>query len=102
MSVRYDWDVKPAVSNLLEIYSLCADEPIEKIEERYAGRGYGDFKKDLAEVVVEKLSPIQERYYELIDSEELDLILFKGAESARQQAEPTLRLVKERMGFLLP
>jgi tryptophanyl-tRNA synthetase len=100
MQVKYDWENKPAVSNLIEIYSICADESIETIEKRYEGQGYGVFKKDLAEVMVNKLTPIQERFHELIDSEELDRILKEGARKAAELAAPTLREVKERMGFL--
>jgi tryptophanyl-tRNA synthetase len=101
MSVRYDWDTKPAISNLLEIYSLCSDETIESIEKRYEGQGYGAFKKDLAEVIVNKLTPIQERYNQLIKSDELDRVLREGAMKVAELAEPTLRQVKDRMGFLL-
>jgi tryptophanyl-tRNA synthetase len=101
MSIRYDWDTKPAVSNLIEIYSLCSDESIATIEKKYEGQGYGAFKKDLAEVLVNKLTPIQERYRELIDSAELDLIIKDGSQKAEKIANTNLRLVKERMGFVV-
>lgn len=99
--VRYDRETKPAISNLLEIYSLCGDEPIPVIEKRYEGQGYGTFKKDLAEVVVNRLTPIQERYNELFHSEELTKILHNGAEKAAALANRKLREVKEKMGFVL-
>jgi tryptophanyl-tRNA synthetase len=101
MKVRYDVESKPAISNLLEIYSLCSDESIETIESRYEGQGYGLFKKDLAEVIVRKLTPVQERYSELIKSEELDRVLIEGARKAAELALPTLRQVKERMGLVM-
>lgn len=100
MSVRYDWESKPAVSNLIEIYSVFADEPIPVIEKRYEGQGYGAFKKDLAEVVIAKLTPLQERYEELIHSEELDHILKEGARKAAAEAHKTLDAAKRAMGLL--
>ncbi|WP_332632968.1 tryptophan--tRNA ligase [Halalkalibacter flavus] len=98
-SIRFDRDEKPAVSNLLSIYSLCSGESIENIEERYAGKGYGDFKSDLAEVVVETLRPIQQRYYELIDSEELDDILDHGANKANDVALRMIEKAERAMGL---
>ncbi|MCL7749168.1 tryptophan--tRNA ligase [Halalkalibacter alkaliphilus] len=98
-SIRFDRDEKPAVSNLLSIYSLCSGESIENIEERYVGKGYGDFKSDLAEVVVETLRPIQQRYYELIDSEELDDILDHGANKANDVALRMIEKAERAMGL---
>ncbi|MBH5319750.1 tryptophan--tRNA ligase [Paenibacillus sp. GSMTC-2017] len=100
MSVRYDWEAKPAVSNLIEIYSVFSDEAIPVIEKRYEGQGYGTFKKDLAEVVITKLTPLQEKYNELIQSEELDRILQEGARKASQEAHKTLDAAKKAMGLL--
>lgn len=100
MSVRYDWDNKPAVSNLIEIYAVFSGESTETIERRYEGQGYGGFKKDLAEVVVEKLVPIQERYRDIIDSDELILILKEGAMRASETAQITLLQAKRAMGFV--
>lgn len=99
-SVRCDWDTKPAVSNLIEIYSVFANEPVEIIEKRYAGEGYGTFKKDLAEVVVEKLVPIQEKFKEIVDSRELDDILKRGAQKASEKAYDTLKRAKQAMGLV--
>src|ERR687885_1152229 len=82
---------KPAIANLLGIYAALAEKSILELEEQYEGRGYGDFKKDLAEVVVEALSPIRERSLELLDDpRELDEILESGAERARKVASSTL------------
>ncbi|MCG0239707.1 MAG: tryptophan--tRNA ligase [Firmicutes bacterium] len=100
--VRYDPERKPAVSNLMEIYSQLAGISLEEVAERYRGKGYGVFKQDLAEVVVSALAPIQERYRELRESPELLRILDEGAEKAAAVAEATLRTVKERMGLVLP
>src|SRR5690606_23267474 len=80
--VKYDKENKPGVSNLLAIYSIFSGKSIEDLEKEYEGKGYGAFKGDLAQVVVEKLKPIQDRYYELIDSPELDEILDRGAQKA--------------------
>lgn len=100
MQIRYDWEQKPAVSNLIEIYSVFSGEDIPVIEKRYEGQGYGTFKKELAEVVIEKLTPIQEKYREIVHSSELDQILKDGAERATAAAERTLTKVKQAMGFV--
>ncbi|CAA9410155.1 MAG: Tryptophanyl-tRNA synthetase [uncultured Rubrobacteraceae bacterium] len=91
---------KPAITNLLGIYAGMTGRSIPEIEEQYRGRGYGDFKKDLAEVVVEKLSPIRERTLELLDDpRELDGILEAGAERAREVARSTLHNAWARLGL---
>ncbi|WP_026690196.1 tryptophan--tRNA ligase [Alteribacter aurantiacus] len=97
--VRYDKENKPGVSNLLSIYSLFSEMTIEEIETKYEGKGYGDFKGDLAEVVVAALKPIQERYNELIESDELDRILDDGAEKANRHARKTLAKAERAMGL---
>lgn len=97
--VRYDVENKPAISNLLSIYSLFSERTIEDIEKQYAGQGYGPFKKDLAEVVVEGLRPVQERYQQLINSDELPAILADGAKRAAQLSASTLQEVKDKLGF---
>ncbi|MCL6631113.1 MAG: tryptophan--tRNA ligase [Alicyclobacillus herbarius] len=99
--VRYDVENKPAISNLLTIYSLFSGKSVAELEKQYQGQGYGPFKKDLAEAVVAGLSPIQERYQEILDSPELDAILRDGAERAAAKCEETLRMVKQRIGFLV-
>jgi len=91
---------KPALSNLLSIYSLLSDEPILTIEARYAGRGYGAFKSDLAEIVVSALAPIQKRFVELERDPRIALdVLARGADQAREQASAKMTLVRERMGL---
>jgi len=100
--VKFDPANKPEVSNLLGIYSHCAGLSIEEIEAKYDGQGYGAFKKDLAEVVVSVLEPLQQRYHEIRASGEIRDILRQGAERAAAVGDQTVRDVKERMGFLLP
>lgn len=100
MNVRYDWEAKPAVSNLMEIYSVFSGDSIGTIEKRYEGQGYGSFKKDLAEVVIAKLEPIQKTYHEIVNSEELDNILKDGANRAAEAASKTLLAAKRAMGFV--
>jgi tryptophanyl-tRNA synthetase len=99
--VRFDEDGKPGISNLLRIYSVLAGVGIEEIEERYAGRGYGDFKGDLAELVVDFVTPFRDRTFELLDDRtELDKILATGADRARAVAAATLAAAYDRLGFV--
>jgi tryptophanyl-tRNA synthetase len=91
---------KPAITNLLNIYAGLTDRTVPEIEARYQGKGYGDFKKDLGEVVVETLAPIRERALDLLDDpKELDDLLDAGAEKARAVARPILRDAASRMGL---
>jgi tryptophanyl-tRNA synthetase len=99
--IRYDPDAKPGVSNLLEIMSVATDEPIDALERRFEGSGYGDLKEAVGESVVELLTPIRERFEALrADERELQRLLSVGAEKARRTAEPTLEAMYERMGFV--
>ncbi|GAA5344514.1 tryptophanyl-tRNA synthetase [Planifilum fimeticola] len=98
--IRYDPDEKPGISNLLVIYSLLSGESIPSLEQKYQGVGYGQFKRDLAEVVVEHLTPIQERYRELRKSGEVERVLAAGAEQASRVADETLNKMKESIGLL--
>jgi tryptophanyl-tRNA synthetase len=96
-------DDKPALTNLLTIFALLSRETIPTVEERYAGRGYGAFKNDLAELVVQTISPIQERLAELeADPDVAARALAAGAERARAHAVPKMALVRERMGLGAP
>jgi len=97
--VKYDKENKPGVSNLLTIYSILGQVSIEALEAKYEGKGYGEFKSDLAEVVIGALKPIQDRYHELIESEELDRILDEGAERANQTANKMLKKMENAMGL---
>ncbi|MBU8906925.1 tryptophan--tRNA ligase [Desertibacillus haloalkaliphilus] len=98
-TVAFNREEKPAISNLLSIYSLCSGKSISDIEDLYKDKGYGDFKGDLANVVVEALRPIQQRYNELINSSELDDILDHGAEKANRTAMKTLEKAERAMGL---
>jgi tryptophanyl-tRNA synthetase len=99
--IRFDRDAKPGVANLLTIYSVLAGRTVEDVVSEYSGRGYGDLKKGLAEVVTESFTPIRERTQELLaDPAELDRILGKAAERASEVAEATLAKVYDRIGFL--
>jgi tryptophanyl-tRNA synthetase len=96
-----DLIAKPGVTNLLTIHAALSGATIAELEERFVGRGYGDLKKELAEVVTEALGPIRTRTQELLDDPaELERILAAGAESARVVAAPTLAAVYDRIGFL--
>ncbi|MCL6615630.1 MAG: tryptophan--tRNA ligase [Anoxybacillus ayderensis] len=97
--IRYDKENKPGVSNLLTIYYILANEPIEQLEERYAGKGYGEFKADVAQVIIDALTPIQEKYYELMESSKLDDILDEGAEKANRVASKMLKKMENAIGL---
>ncbi|WP_187950505.1 tryptophan--tRNA ligase [Helicobacter pylori] len=92
-------ETREGVFNLLNIYMLLSDESPEKIEERFKNKGYGDFKKELAEVVIQSLKPIQERYREISD-DEVKAVLNCGAKKARPLARATYQKAKELMGLI--
>ncbi|MDF2573750.1 MAG: trpS [Agromyces sp.] len=99
--VRYDPAEKPGISNLLDILAAITGRPIAELETEYEGRGYGDFKKDVAEAVVDRVAPIRARTLELMeDPAELDRLLAVGAERAAERAERILRTVYDRVGFV--
>ncbi|QST01825.1 tryptophan--tRNA ligase [Pontibacillus sp. ALD_SL1] len=97
--VKYDKENKPGISNLLTIYSSFSGESIEALEAKYDGKGYGDFKQGCANAVIEGMRPIQARYYELIESDELDEILDHGADKANYEASKMIRKAKKAMGL---
>jgi tryptophanyl-tRNA synthetase len=100
-TVRYDREQKPGVSNLLVIYAALTGRQIPSIEDEYAGHGYGDFKKGLAEVVVSEFEPVRARALELLDDPaELDRVLAANADRADTVASATLDTVYERVGLL--
>jgi len=99
--VRFDAEAKPGISNLLTIFSALTGTPIDKIETAYSGKGYGDFKKDLADVVVDFTTPLRQKVHGYLDDPAaLDAILDAGAQRAREVASGTMELVRERVGFL--
>jgi tryptophanyl-tRNA synthetase len=98
--VRADLENKPGITGLLSLLSAIEGVPIASLEERYDGRGYGDFKKDVAEAVVALLEPLQARHAELAsDPGEVVRLLKIGADHARSLAVPTVELARERIGF---
>ena len=99
--IRFDRGEKAGVSNLLTILSAFSGEAIPALEEHYAGRGYGDLKKDVAEAVVEVFTPVRERTLELLaDPAELDRVLSSNADRADAIAQQTLDTVYDRIGFV--
>lgn len=100
--VVYDPSTKPEVSNLMSIYSECAGVSLQEVQARFEGKMYGAFKKELGEVVVSALEPLQNRYYEIRQTGEIHDILAKGAEQAQKTATQILDGVKNKMGFLAP
>ncbi|WP_163972178.1 tryptophan--tRNA ligase [Oceanobacillus halotolerans] len=97
--VKFDKENKPGVSNLMTIYASCTGESIKSIEEKYAGKGYGEFKADVAQAIIAILKPIQDRYHELIDSEQLDDILDQGRDKAAATANKMIFKAKKAMGL---
>ena len=97
--VKFDTENKPGISNLLNIYSVLSGMTIPELETKYEGKGYGDFKKDLAEVVVAALAPIKERYEQIRHSDELIEVLKDGASRADVIAKQTMKRVKENFGL---
>jgi tryptophanyl-tRNA synthetase len=99
--IRHDWETKPGVSNLLEILHGVTGETIPALETSYTGKGYGHLKLDVAEAVIEHLTPIRERHAALMsDPAELDRLMTIGASRAREIAAPVLADAKARMGLL--
>jgi tryptophanyl-tRNA synthetase len=98
--VRAD-EAKPGITNLLRIYSALTGDAIADLEHRYAGAGYGSFKKDVAEVVVDAFAPVRERTEAMLaDEAGLDKLLAHGAARARSVAGPVMTTVRDRVGFL--
>jgi len=97
--VKYDKENKPGISNLLSIYSIFTGKTILELEAMYEGKGYGDFKSDLADVMVEFITPFQEKYEYYMNSEELDRILDEGAEKARKKSFKMLKKMENAMGL---
>ncbi|MDP9430090.1 MAG: tryptophan--tRNA ligase [Actinomycetota bacterium] len=98
-----DPEGKPGVTNLLTIHSALSGRSVGELEEHFAGRGYGDLKKELAEVVADFVTPVRRRTQELLDDPaELQRTLAQGAARAREVAGRTLADVYDKVGFLPP
>ena len=101
--VRYDPAEKPGISNLIELLTVVTGKSVTDVEAAYDGAGYGQFKADVADAMVDLLEPIQSRYRELRgDPAELKRLLAVGAEKARAVSSPTLEQMYELMGFTKP
>ena len=98
--VRY-CDEQPGIKNLIDIYTQLANKTVDEVVAMYEGKGYGEFKADVAEVIVEALSPIREKYLELLkDKAYLEQVYAMGAAKAEKQARKTLRKVYKKVGLI--
>lgn len=100
MEIRYDEENKKAISNLLTIYSEFTDYSIKDLEEKYKDEGYGTFKRDLAEVVVNELAPIREKYESILESGKINEILKRGSKRANKVSQKVLKDVKNKIGLV--
>jgi tryptophanyl-tRNA synthetase len=99
--IRADDEAKPGITNLLRIYSALTGDSVPDLERRYAGAGYGAFKKAVGDVVADTFAPIRERTEQMLaDEDQLDKLLAHGAARARSVAGPTMATVRDRVGFL--
>lgn len=99
MVIKYDMEKKPGISNLINIYSALTGLSIKEVENKFLGYNYGDFKKEVSEVVVKEVAKIQERYEEILESSYLDEVLDRGALKTREIAKNKYFLMKERIGL---
>ena len=99
MSIKYDVENKPGISNLINIYSSLSGLDYSQIEEKFCGYNYGNFKKEVADLVVEKIKTIQDKYYEYLDSDILDKILEEGKNKTLGIANTKYLEVKEKVGL---
>ena len=98
--IKYDLIKKKGVSNLLTIYSLFSNQPIKEIEKEFQDKGYGEFKKSLAELLIEKLKPLRQKKQDLIKNPAyVNSVLENGAKKARKRAEKTMAEVRKKMGL---
>lgn len=98
-SIHFDIENKPGISNLINIYSSFTGLTISEIEEKYKDSNYGTFKGELADIVTGELSKIQKRYYELIESDELDRILDDGIKKTNYIAKKKYEIMKKKIGL---
>lgn len=99
--VRYDTENKPGISNLISIYGAISGKTNAEVEKEFEGKGYGDFKKAVAECVIEELRPLQTKYKELVSNPEyLKQIYVEGANKAKEKAEKTLKDVYSKIGLV--
>jgi len=100
-NIKYDPIKKPGISNLLTIYSLLADKPVKELEKKFKDKGYGDFKKSLAKVVIDYFDPFRKKQKELLSREVyVKEILNRGKNKAQNIAQSTMQEIKEKMGLI--
>lgn len=100
--IKYDVENKPGLSNLMTIYSVLSGKTYAQLEADYEGKMYGHLKVDLADLVVETLRPVQDKYHDLMKNRDhLDALMKKGADRARVRAAATLKAVYEKTGLVL-
>jgi len=99
--IVYSPEDKPAIANLMTIYSLCTGLEFSEIEEQFEGKGYAAFKQALADAIIETLAPVQEKYREYAESGIISSILKQGAEKANEVSSQVLKRAKQRMGLSL-
>lgn len=99
MEIKFDPVNKPGISNLINIYSALTDENISNIEEKFKNSNYKEFKEKVADVVIDEVATIQQRYNEIINSDELDKILDDGISKVREEAKLKYFDAKKKMGF---
>jgi tryptophanyl-tRNA synthetase len=97
--VAYDWEAKPGISNLLELFSVFSGRPIPDLVDEYSTSGYGVFKGAVAEAIVEGLAPVREAY-DGFDDAEVAEIMARGAATARDRAETAMKTVREKVGIV--
>ena len=98
--VKYDVENKPGISNLLTIYAVLNDISIEEAENRFKDSRYGDFKKAVADTVVNELIPFQNKYKEIVETKAYEKALRLGAEKANKMAKPVLERIQNAVGLL--
>ena len=97
--VAYDWEEKPGISNLLELFSVFADRPIDSLVEEFGTGGYGRFKSAAGEAISEGLAPFRAAY-EALEDGDVEKVMARGAAAARDQAETEMRTVREKVGVV--
>ncbi len=97
--IEFEPETRPGISNLISLYSGLASIGIEDVVKKYEGVQYGAFKKDLTDLALEVIRPIQEKYYELSNSGELDVFLDEGKERTLELARNKYELVKRKVGY---
>ena len=99
MSIKYDLENKPGISNLITIYSVLSNLSISEVENKFKDSKYGEFKKEVADLVISVIKPIQEKYYEIINSDELNTILDNGRDITTNIAKEKYLKLKNAMGL---